>query len=47
MQRLLDEGRIKGHPLKVMPEGWGNVEKGAELLKKAGLSGQKIVVPVG
>lgn len=47
MQRLLDEGRIKGHPLKVMPEGWGSVVKGSEILRKGGLSGQKIVVLVG
>lgn len=47
MQRLLGEGRIKGHPLKVMPEGRGNVAKGVELLKKGDLSWQKILVPVG
>lgn len=47
MQRLVDEGSIKGHPLKAMPEGWESVLRGVEVLKNGGVSGQKIVVPVG
>lgn len=47
MQGLLDEGMINGHPLKVMPKGWGSVVEGLDILKKGGVSGQKIVVPIG
>ena len=45
-QRLLDEGKIKTHPLRRMPGGLTGVLEGMELLRKKQISGQKLVYPL-
>lgn len=44
LQKLLDEGKIKTHPLRVMEGDLGTVLEGMELLKSGTISGEKIVV---
>lgn len=46
-QKLIYEGKIKGHPLKAIPKDWESVFKEVEVLKNRGMSGQKIMVLVG
>lgn len=46
-QQLLDEGKIKTHPLRVEQGGLAGVTKGLDLLKKKLVSGQKIVYTLG
>ena len=45
-QQLLDEGKLKTHPLKVMPGGFKGVLEGMDLLRKKQISGQKLVYRV-
>ena len=45
-QRLLDEGKLKAHPVKVLEEGWESVVEGLKVLKSGSVSGYKIVVPL-
>ncbi|KAM7214160.1 Major facilitator superfamily domain containing protein [Rhypophila decipiens] len=46
-QRLLDEGKLKPHPVKVLESGWQSILDGLEVLKSGSVSGYKIVVPLG
>jgi len=43
VQKLLDQGRLKPHPIKVMTGGFEGVKDGLELLRKKQVSGQKLV----
>lgn len=43
MQRLLDAGAVKSHPVKVVGKGLEPVLKGLDVLRKGGVSGQKLV----
>jgi NADPH:quinone reductase-like Zn-dependent oxidoreductase len=45
-QQLLDEGKLKMHPLRVMPGGFRGVLDGMELLRKKQISGEKLVYRV-
>ncbi|KAL8747962.1 MAG: hypothetical protein Q9190_000226 [Brigantiaea leucoxantha] len=45
-QKLLDEGKIKLHPLRSMPGGFQGVLDGMELLRTKQVSGQKLVYSV-
>lgn len=42
-QRLLDEGKLRPHPIKVMDGGLQNIAQGLEMLKKKQVSGQKLI----
>lgn len=42
--RLLAEGKIKSHPIKVLEGGWQSIIDGLELLRKGEVSGTKLVV---
>lgn len=42
-QRLLDEGKLKTHPIRVMEGGLEKVVDGLEVLKKKEVSGQKLI----
>ena len=46
VQRLLDEGTIKTHPVKVVNGGFDGVADGLELLRQKQVSGQKLVCVV-
>jgi hypothetical protein len=43
-QRLVDEGKLRHHPLRVLEGGWEKVLEGMELVKSGTLSGEKVVV---
>lgn len=45
-QRLLDDGKLKAHPVKVLEPGFDSIVKGLELLKSGSVSGHKLVVPL-
>ncbi|XWW93411.1 hypothetical protein V2A60_001344 [Cordyceps javanica] len=44
MGRLLAEGKIKSHPIKVLEGGWQSIIDGLKLLRKGEVSGTKLVV---
>lgn len=44
LQKLLDESKIRNHPLRVMEGDLGTVLEGMELLKSGTISGEKVVV---
>ncbi|KAF5004820.1 hypothetical protein FDECE_8697 [Fusarium decemcellulare] len=46
-QRLLDEGKLRTHPVKLMEGGFGGVLDGLEILRKKQVSGQKLVYLLG
>jgi NADPH:quinone reductase-like Zn-dependent oxidoreductase len=43
VQKLLDEGQLRPHPIKVVNGGLDGVREGLELLQKKKVSGQKLV----
>ena len=44
VQKLLDEGKLKAHPIKVLPGRYEGILKGLEMLKSKQVSGYKLVV---
>jgi len=44
LQRILDEGRLRAHPLRVMEGDLGTVIEGMAVLRSGVISGEKIVV---
>ena len=44
MQKLVDEGKIKSHPIRVIPGGFQGIINGLEILRKGAISGQKMVI---
>ena len=46
VQRLLDEGRVRPHPVRVMEGGLEGVQGGLDLLKAGKVSGCKLVCSV-
>ncbi len=44
LQKLLDTGKLRNHPLRVLEGDLGTVLEGLELLKSGTISGEKIVV---
>ena len=46
IQRLLDQGRLKPHPLKVLPGRFEAILKGIDMLKTKAVSGQKLIVRI-
>lgn len=45
-QRLLDQGALKAHPVKVLPPGFESIINGLKVLKSGSVSGYKLVVPL-
>jgi NADPH:quinone reductase-like Zn-dependent oxidoreductase len=43
VQRLLDEGKLRTHPVKVLADGFEAVLEGLDLLREKKVSGQKLV----
>lgn len=46
LQRLLDEAKIRSHPIKVLPGGFQGILEGLPLLKSKAISAQKLVVRI-
>ena len=44
VQKLIDEGRLRHHPLRVLDGGFQAVLDGIELVRRGSVSGEKIVV---
>lgn len=44
VQRLVDEGRLKCHPVREVPGRWQGVIKGLDMLKNGQVRRQKLVV---
>lgn len=42
-QRLLDQGKLRPHPVRVL-EGWGAILEGLDMLERKQVSGEKLVV---
>lgn len=45
-QTLLDNGRIKSHPVRALPDGWAGVIEGVDIIRTGKISGQKLVARV-
>lgn len=45
-QNLIDEGKLKTHPIQKLDSGLHNVIRGLQLLKSGAVSGKKLVVPI-
>ena len=46
IQSLLDQGRLKPHPLRVLTGRFEAILEGIEMLKSSAVSGQKLVVRI-
>lgn len=46
VQSLLDEGKLKFHPLRILDGGFDAILQGFELLKKKQVSAQKLIVRI-
>ncbi|KAL4876138.1 putative zinc-binding dehydrogenase family oxidoreductase [Aspergillus karnatakaensis] len=44
IQKLLDERRLRAHPVRVIDGKWQGILEGLEMLKNKGVSGQRLVV---
>jgi hypothetical protein len=47
MQDLLDAGKLKTHPVKVVPGRYDGIMKGLQMLKAKQVSGEKLIVKLG
>lgn len=47
VQTLLDEGRLKCHPVREIPGKWDGIVQGLDMLKTGQVRGQKLVVRIG
>lgn len=47
VQQLLDEKKLRAHPLKIMEGGLSDVFEGTKLLKENAVSGQKLIYRLG
>lgn len=45
-QTLLNNGRIKPHPVRVLADSWAGVIQGVYMIRTGAVSGQKLVVRV-
>lgn len=43
-QALLDEGKLRAHPVEVLPGGFEGIQNGLKMLKSGSVSGKKLVV---
>lgn len=46
VQKLVDEGRLKCHPVREVPGKWQGIIQGLNMLKDSQVRGQKLVVRV-
>lgn len=46
MQRLVDAGKIRAHPPRVMPGGIESIFEGIELMRQKTVSGEKLVYEI-
>ncbi|KAL2864253.1 zinc-binding alcohol dehydrogenase family protein [Aspergillus lucknowensis] len=46
LQKLIDEGKIRSHPIKLIPDRFEGILNGLPLLKSRVVSAQKMVVPI-
>ncbi|KAI0878313.1 hypothetical protein GGS24DRAFT_443445 [Hypoxylon argillaceum] len=46
VQQLVDEGRLKCHPVREIPSKWEGIIKGLEMIKEGQVRGQKLVVRI-
>lgn len=46
MQLLMEENRLKTHPLREMANGWEGIIQGLEMLRKGEVRGEKLVVKI-
>jgi hypothetical protein len=46
MQKVLDEGKLMWHPVKVLPGCWEAILEGLKMLKNKEVSGEKLVVRI-
>lgn len=46
MEKLMEAGRVKAHPLKELEGGWEAIIEGLEMLRKGEVRGQKLVVRI-
>lgn len=44
VQRLWGEGKLRPHPIQVLPGGWDGILKGIEMKRQNSVSGEKLVV---
>lgn len=47
VQNLLDQGRLRCHPVREVPGKWQGIIQGLDMLKAGQVRGQKLVVRVG
>lgn len=47
VQKLVDQGRLKSHPVREVPGKWQGIIQGLDMLKGGQVRGQKLVVRVG
>jgi hypothetical protein len=47
MQDLLDAGKLKTHPVKILPGRYDGIMEGLQMLKAKQVSGEKLVVKLG
>lgn len=47
MQELLDSGKLKTHPIRLLPGKYEGILKGLNLLKTKQVSGEKLIVKLG
>lgn len=46
VQKLLNDGSLQTHPVRVMPEGFQGIRDGMDLLRSNKVSGAKLVYPL-
>lgn len=46
MQKVMDEGRLKWHPVRLLPGRWETILDGLMKLKNREVSGEKLVVKI-
>lgn len=46
MERLMETGKIRPHPLRELDGGWEAIIRGLEMLRKGEVRGQKLVVRI-
>ena len=47
VQRMVDEGRIRSHPVRVMGGGFEGILQGLDLMRNRTVSGEKLVYQIG
>jgi len=45
-QRLLDDGKLRAHPVKALPPGFQSIIDGLKLLRSGNVSGEKLILRI-